>query len=160
MLDVCTAVLEQHHDIRLRFAALDERLARDDPDRSDLAAAWLSLRRLLEAHFEAEEFLVFPVAFGAAPDREAGPRHAAVDHSRIREAIAAVERHPVGTVGWRLAVQQVRFANSTHMSGEERGLLADLRVSVPLGLRVSCGAKWTAYMTTRLGTAARADDPT
>jgi hypothetical protein len=49
------------------------------------------------------------------------------DHNEIRDAVAEVANHDVGTDGWFAAVAGANLANSDHMAEEEREGLTDFR---------------------------------
>src|ERR1700739_4174724 len=99
-----------------------------------LADLWDRLAVFLEVHAAAEEEIFYPellaLAIGSIPLASAGPEtlDAIGDHNEIRDTIAAVASHPVGSQGWLDAVAAVNMANEDHMAEEEReGLTALLR---------------------------------
>ena len=49
------------------------------------------------------------------------------DHNDIRDAVAEVARHRVGSDGWLAAVAAANLANGDHMAEEEREGLTDFR---------------------------------
>lgn len=153
MGDICELILEQHHEMRRRFAALDNHLATAHLDEATLTRTWESLHRLLDAHAEAEELLFYPLLLQAVDDTEIADetRDAIGDHNKIRDAGAASAQHRVGTPQWWSVVLQAREHNSTHMAEEERGVLCIARTSTDRDLRTEAGSHWEAFMTGRLG---------
>ena len=91
------------------------------------------LAAFLELHAAAEEEIFYPALLqvGLAAHRTAGVEgetlDAIHDHNEIRDAIAAVARHQVGTDEWFGAVGAANLANSDHMAEEEREGLTDFR---------------------------------
>jgi hypothetical protein len=136
-VDITELILTQHHEQRRTFALLDE-LA-DDP--AGLAAVWERLTILLEVHAEAEEKFFYPQLLkvgtggGDADSAESETKDAIKDHNEIRDAVAAVARHALGSDAWRKAVAGANKANSEHMGEEEREGLADFRGNADLALR-------------------------
>lgn len=153
MRDICQLILEQHHEMRRRFAELDDYLAEPHPDEQSLAQTWEALHRLLDAHAEAEELLFYPLLLRAVDDPETADetRDAIGDHNKIRDAGAAAAQCPVATPHWWSVVLQAREHNSTHMAEEERGVLCVARTSTDRDKRSEAGSKWEAFMTGRLG---------
>jgi hypothetical protein len=91
-------------------------------------------------HAEAEEQLFYPellrVGKGAAGvDPEAETKDAIGDHNDIRDAVAEIAHHEVGSDGWYDAVAKANEANSDHMAEEEREGLTDFRRHAELSLR-------------------------
>ena len=129
-MDITELILSDHHEQRRLFALLDE--LRSAPA-EQITPVWKRLEVLLEVHAEAEEKLFYPklleVGHGAgskdSPEGETGD--ALHDHNQIRDAVAAVGQHDVGSDAWWKAVAQAREANSDHMGEEEREALADFR---------------------------------
>ena len=97
----------------------------------------------LEVHAAAEEEIFYPelvkLALGPRPLARAEPEtlDAIYDHNEIRDAIAAVRPHRVGSPDWRDAIAAVNVANGDHMAEEEREGLTDFRrwVSLPAAPR-------------------------
>jgi Hemerythrin HHE cation binding domain len=137
-VDITQLILDDHHEQRRRFAML-EQVAPSDT--SVLANLWTRLAVFLEVHAAAEEEIFYPellrLAIGSAPVATAEPEtlDAIGDHNEIRDAIADVANHPVGTVGWHQAVADVNMANGDHMAEEEREGLTDFRLRVSLQKR-------------------------
>jgi hypothetical protein len=156
MSDICELILDQHHEMRRAFAALDELSAARDPDQGWLLRAWTALRGLLDAHAEAEEMLFYPILLRTRGDSAAETTAAVTDHNRIRDACREAERKEPGSDSWWSAVRSARRENSTHMAEEERGALRGLRTAVEPPLREKAGARWEAFMTGRLSELAAA----
>jgi hypothetical protein len=137
-MDITQLILDDHHEQRRQFAMLEE----IEPSNSRaLAAVWSRLAVFLEVHAAAEEEIFYPhllqLAIGPRPVTSAEPEtlDAIHDHNEIRDAIAAVAGHPVGSPGWHEAIAAVNLANSDHMAEEEREGLTDFRRRVSLQLR-------------------------
>ena len=154
MDDICDLILQQHHDMRRRFAELDDYLAAAHPDTGALSRVWEALHRLLDAHAEAEELLFYPLLLGSALDAEAeaeaDARDAIGDHNQIRDAGAAAARCALASPQWWSAVLEAREHNSKHMAEEERGALSVARTATPRQARLEAGSHWEAFMTGRL----------
>ncbi|MEO8312914.1 MAG: hemerythrin domain-containing protein [Caldimonas sp.] len=137
-MDITQLILDDHHEQRRLFAILEQ------VDRSDtkaLGAIWARLSTFLEVHAEAEERHFYPallrVGTGAGGKLSADDEtvDAIKDHNEIRDAVAQVARHAVGSAAWYGAVAGANKANSEHMGEEEREGLADFRVNAALALR-------------------------
>lgn len=150
MPDVCELVLDQHHEMRVRFADLD--LLHADPPMGAraLAQTWGSLHHLLIAHAEAEELLFYPLLARLGSCAGEGITDAVAGHNEIRGAGRDTEEHRPGSAAWWSSVSRVRLHNSIHMAEEERALLPELRLSASAEAREEAGARWEAFMTTRL----------
>lgn len=129
-MDICQLICDDHREQRRRFAILD------DIDRSDtdtLTAIWERLAVLLEVHAASEEKHFYPALLhvgkgaGSKETAAAETRDAIGDHNDIRDAVAKVALHAVGSGGWYTAIAAARKANSDHMAEEERESLADFR---------------------------------
>jgi hemerythrin-like domain-containing protein len=129
-MDVTQLILDDHHEQRRLFAILDEV---DRADTRTLSAVWARLAAFLEVHAEAEERIFYPALLkvgrgaGGKPDAEEETEHAIKDHNEIRDAVAAVARHAVGSPEWLAAVAAANKANGDHMAEEEREGLTDFR---------------------------------
>jgi hypothetical protein len=112
---------------------------------------WERLAAFLEVHAEAEEEIFYPelLAAGQRAGRigasEAETLDAIGDHNDIRDAIAAVSGHPVGTPGWFDAVAAVNVANGDHMAEEEREGLTDVRREASLQRRHDLAVAFAAF---------------
>lgn len=129
-MDITQVILDDHHEQRRRFSLID------DVDRSDkqaLSALWDRLSVFLEVHALAEEKYFYPALLkvghgaGSKDSAKAEAKDAIGDHNDIRDAVAKVGKHKVGSDDWFGAVAKAREANSDHMGEEERGSLADFR---------------------------------
>jgi hypothetical protein len=136
--DIAEEILNQHHIQRRMFAQLDEI---DPADTGTLAALWHRLATFLEVHAAAEEIYFYPqvLRLGAGPPDEGTAvdetKDAIKDHNEIRDAVAEVARHALGSDGWFAAVAGANKANSEHMGEEEREGLADFRGNADLAAR-------------------------
>ena len=150
MADICTLILDQHHQMRDGFAELDVACSNADTDTDRLSRLWTPLHQLLDAHAEAEELIFYPLLLAIADPTRDETHDAIGDHNQIRDAAAATDGHATGTAAWWHAVFDAREQNSSHMAEEERGALADLRHHTDTGARHEAGQKWEAFMSTRL----------
>ncbi len=162
-MDITQLILDDHHEQRRLFGILDQI---DRTDRDSLQALWRQLSDFLEVHAEAEEKHFYPrlleLGRGAGSKDSAGAEteDAIKDHNEIRDAIAKVDEHPVGSDPWFAAVAQARKANSTHMGEEERESLADFRRHAPLQVRHELAVAFAAFEAShRVGIQARDKDP-
>jgi hypothetical protein len=136
-MDITEVILEQHHEQRRMFAYLDE-MPRGDT--AGLGAVWARLEVFLEVHAEAEEKFFYPRLLKLGKGNPEGDvddevEDAIKDHNEIRDAVAEVARHELGSAAWRAAVAGANKANSEHMGEEEREGLADFRGHADLALR-------------------------
>lgn len=162
-MDITQLILDDHHEQRRLFAILEE------IDRSDivsLAAMWKRLAAFLHVHAEAEERHFYPMLMrlgqGAGGKADAGAEtlDAIEDHNEIRDAVAAVAAHPVGSDAWYAAVAKANEANSDHMGEEERQGLTDIRMHAPLQLRHELGVAFAVFDATNIDGVAPVDlDP-
>ena len=67
------------------------------------------------------------------------------DHNEIRDAVAAVAGHSVGSEGWHAAVSKANKANSDHMGEEEREGLTDFHIHAPLQLRHDLAVRFAVF---------------
>lgn len=147
-MDITEVILNDHHEQRRMFGILEE----VSPDNTEaLGSVWKRLRILLEVHAAAEEKLFYPRLLKLQQDRiaEESPdeetEDAIHDHNEIRDAIAAVEDHPVGSVEWLRAVAEVNEVNGDHMAEEERQGLTDFRRHVGLEERHTMAVAFAAF---------------
>src|SRR5665213_2067648 len=151
-MDITELILTQHHEQRRAFAMLDE-IAPDDVE--SLAAVWSRLEVLLEVHAAAEEEVFYPrlLELGARGEDEKHVddevKDAVKDHNEIRDNIAKVRSHRVGTKGWWDAVHEAREANDDHMAEEERDDLADFRHVADLQTRHDIAVQFITYESRR-----------
>jgi Hemerythrin HHE cation binding domain len=137
-MDITQLILDDHHEQRRRFAILEQI---EPSSTRALADVWARLAVFLEVHAAAEEEIFYPqllqLALGPRPVASAEPEtlDAIHDHNEIRDAIAAVAGHPVGSPGWHEAIAAVNVANGDHMAEEEREGLTDFRRRVSLQVR-------------------------
>ena len=147
-MDITQLILDDHHEQRRLFAMLEQI---DSSDTSALADVWGRLSVFLELHAAAEEAIFYPellrLAIGSRPVTSVEPEtiDAIADHNEIRDAVAAVAGHQVGSDGWREAVAAANEANSDHMGEEEREGLTDFRRLVSLQERHDLAVAFAAY---------------
>jgi len=109
------------------------------------------LATFLEVHAAAEEEIFYPELVGLAvapnPLGSAEPEtiDAIHDHNEIRDAIAAVAGHEVGSQNWQVAVAAINVANGDHMAEEEREGLTDFRRQVSLAQRHDLAVRFAAF---------------
>ena len=129
-MDITQLILDDHHEQRRLFAIL-EQVGRSDT--RTLSAVWARLGAFLELHAAAEEAVFYPALLrvGLAASRRAGAEEETLDairdHNDIRDAVAEVARHRVGSDEWFAAVAAANVANGDHMAEEEREGLTDFR---------------------------------
>ncbi len=137
-MDITQLILDDHHEQRRLFAIL-EQIGRSDT--ASLEAMWSRLAAFLEVHAAAEEELFYPALLhlgrGAGGKKSAKDEteDAIHDHNEIRDAVAAVAKHDVGSASWYEAVAEANKANGDHMAEEEREGLTDFRRNAALSLR-------------------------
>ena len=147
-MDITQLILDDHHEQRRLFSQLDEI---KDEDIGTLAALWHRLATFLEVHAEAEEEFFYPSLLslgegaGGKASAEDETEDAIKDHNDIRDAVAAVARHPVGGAPWREAVAAANKANGEHMDEEERQGLTDFRRHAPLQLRHDLAVRFAVF---------------
>jgi Hemerythrin HHE cation binding domain len=147
-VDITQLILDDHHEQRRLFAIL-EQISRADTE--VLSAVWGRLASFLELHAAAEEELFYPALLqvGLAARRASGVEaetlDAIHDHNDIRDAIAEVARHQVGTDAWYQAVAAANLANSDHMAEEEREGLTDFRRLASLQRRHDLAVAFAAF---------------
>ena len=130
------------------FAVLEQI---DAGDKATLAQIWARLSAFLELHAAAEEEIFYPVLLrvglsaGQAAGVEGETLDAIKDHNEIRDTIAAVASHEVGSSGWLDAIAAVNVANGNHMAEEEREGLTDFRRDASLQLRHDLGVMFAAF---------------
>ena len=147
-VDITQLILDDHHEQRRLFAIL-EQIDRSDTDA--LSVVWGRLAAFLEVHAAAEEAIFYPVLLqvGIAARRKAGVEDETLDaihdHNEIRDAVAEVARHQVGTDEWFAAVAGANLANSDHMGEEEREGLTDFRRLASLTRRHQLAVAFAAF---------------
>lgn len=149
-MDITQLILDDHHEQRRLFAILEQ----IDPANTEaLSAVWDRLAAFLEVHAEAEEQLFYPELLRVGQgvdslDPEAETKDAIRDHNDLRDAVAAVADHEVGSEGWYDAVAKANEANSDHMAEEEREGLTDFRRHAGLQLRHDLAVAFAAFEAT------------
>ncbi|NKY41947.1 cation-binding protein [Nocardia cerradoensis] len=147
-VDITQLILDDHHEQRRLFAILEQI---DRGDTAALGAIWDRLAAFLELHAQAEEEIFYPALLqvGMAARRASGAEDETLDaihdHNEIRDAVADVGRHQVGTDEWYAAVAAANLANSDHMAEEEREGLTDFRRLAGLQRRHHLAVAFAAY---------------
>ncbi len=147
-VDITQLILDDHHEQRRLFAILEQI---DRSDTEALGAVWGRLAAFLETHAAAEEAIFYPelLKAGIAARRRSGVEEETLDaihdHNEIRDAIADVARHQVGSDAWYEAVAGANQANSDHMAEEEREGLTDFRRLGGLQQRHDLAVAFAAY---------------
>jgi Hemerythrin HHE cation binding domain len=147
-VDITQLILDDHHEQRRLFAILEQI---DRADTATLGAIWARLSAFLEVHAAAEEAIFYPellqvgIRTGGMGTAEAETLDAIHDHNDIRDAIAVVAEHVVGSSEWFDAVAGVNLANGDHMAEEEREGLTDFRRLASLQQRHDLGVAFTAF---------------
>ncbi|MFJ1455416.1 hemerythrin domain-containing protein [Nocardia sp. N2S4-5] len=147
-MDITELILDDHHEQRRLFAILEQI---DRSQTGELAAVWDRLASFLELHAQAEEEIFYPelLQLGVAARRAAGVEEETLDaihdHNDIRDAVAEVGRHHVGTDDWYAAVAAANQANGDHMAEEEREGLTDFRRLAGLSRRHQLAVAFAAY---------------
>lgn len=147
-MDITELILDDHHEQRRLFAILEQI---DRAETGVLSAIWDRLAAFLELHAQAEEEIFYPALLqvGIAARRAGGVEDETLDaihdHNEIRDAIAEVARHQVGTDNWYVAVAAANSANSDHMAEEEREGLTDFRRLAGLPRRHQLAVAFAAY---------------
>jgi hypothetical protein len=147
-VDVTQLILDDHHEQRRLFAIVEQI---DRSDTGALAAVWGRLGAFLDVHAAAEEAIFYPALLqvGIAARRKAGVEDETLDaihdHNEIRDAVAEVARHAVGSDAWYAAVAGANLANSDHMAEEEREGLSDFRRLAGLRQRHDLAVAFVAF---------------
>jgi hypothetical protein len=149
-LDITQLILDDHAEQRRLFAILEQI---DPVDTRALAAVWKRLSTFLEVHAESEERVFYPALLrngrraGETGEVEHETKHAIKDHNKIRDAVAAVARHDVGSDNWFEAVAVANLENGDHMAEEEREGLTSFRRVAPLDVRHRLGIEFITFET-------------
>jgi hypothetical protein len=149
-MDITQLILDDHAEQRRLFSILEQI---DPADVEALTQVWSRLSAFLDVHAEAEERFFYPelIKVGkSANDAEgddAGPEtvDAIEDHNKLRDAVKAADKYPVGSGAWIEAVGKANVVNSKHMGEEERQGLTDFRRHAPLQTRHDLAVKFAAF---------------
>ena len=149
-MDITQLILDDHAEQRRLFAIIEQI---DPADVDALTKVWTRLSAFLDVHAEAEERFFYPELMKvgkSANDAEgddAGPEteDAIEDHNKLRDAVKAVDKYPVGTGAWIEAVGKANVVNSKHMGEEERQGLTDFRRHAPLQTRHDLAVQFAAF---------------
>ncbi|HEY3957651.1 MAG TPA: hemerythrin domain-containing protein [Streptosporangiaceae bacterium] len=147
-MDITQLILDDHYEQRRLFAVLEQI---DSADPGTLCAVWARLAAFLEVHAAAEEAIFYPELIKVA--RRAGRLGSAEeetldaigDHNDIRDTVAAVAQHAVGSDAWLDAVAAVNRANGDHMAEEEREGLTDFRREASVQRRHDLAVAFARY---------------
>jgi len=82
---------------------------------------------------------------GGKDDAADETEHAIRDHNKIRNAVASVANHAVGSRGWVEALAAANKENGDHIAEEEREGLADFRPTAELGMRHDLAVEFAAF---------------
>jgi hypothetical protein len=139
MADIVELIYEDHDWFRRHFFYLDEARGEDE-----LRAVWEPLATRLDTHAQIEEEVFYPalLAKGKAGDPEDETEDAVHDHNKIRDAIRAARRHPIGSPEWTAAVADARKENGEHLEEEEREAIPDFIKSASESLRHDLAMQW------------------
>lgn len=149
-MDITQLILDDHAEQRRLFAMLEQI---DRTDVGALRAVWGRLAAFLDVHAEAEEQHFYPALLrlgrGAGDKDDAAEEtdDAIHDHNQIRDAVAAVGEHQVGSDAWFEAVAAANEANGDHMAEEEREGLTDFRRNASLQTRHDLAVAFAAFET-------------
>jgi hypothetical protein len=144
-MDITQLILDDHYEQRRLFAVLEQIQSTDGVI---LGEVWARLSAFLELHAATEEAIFYPALLqaglrsGHAKGAEGETLDAIKDHNEIRDAIAQVGQHEVGSPGWHQAVAAVNKANGDHMAEEEREGLTDFRRTANVQLRQDLGVQF------------------
>lgn len=141
-MDITQLILDDHHEQRRLFSILEQI---DPGDVRALAAIWARLSAFLEIHAEAEERIFYPALLKVGEDAEHETEHAIRDHNKLRDAVAAVAKHKVGSAGWYEALAAANKENGDHMAEEEREGLTDFRRTADLATRHKLAVAFAAF---------------
>jgi len=148
IVDITQLILDDHAEQRRLFAMLEQT---DRSDTEALGALWGRLAAFLDVHAEAEEQHFYPALLrlgeGAGDKDNAAEEtdDAIDDHNDIRDAVAAVGEHQVGSDAWFEAVAAANEANGDHMAEEEREGLTDFRRHASLQTRHELAVVFAAF---------------
>ncbi len=149
-MDITQLILDDHAEQRRLFAILEQI---DPTDTRSLAAVWNRLSIFLEVHAETEEKVFYPALLrvgrknGEAAEVEHETKHAIKDHNKIRDAVAKVADHDVGSDNWFEAVAAANLENGDHMAEEEREGLTSFRRVASLDIRHRLGIEFITFET-------------
>lgn len=150
MPDVCDLIVDEHEELRRRFAEMDTMRA-EPSEPSQLERVWAVLAAKLEVHASAEEAIFYPRLLKEGRRGEEETSDAIDDHNQIRDAIRRASACRPGTEDWWGAVLAARAANSDHMAEEEREAIPDFRVNAPSGQRAEMGTAWIEHENVHAG---------
>ncbi|MDR5763210.1 hemerythrin domain-containing protein [Caballeronia sp. LZ035] len=147
-MDITQLLLDDHQEQRRLFGMIEQI---DRTTTLALTAVWDRLAKFLEVHAKAEEVIFYPALLhiGEGAGSKEGPKDetadAIKDHNEIRDAVAAVFDHQVGTDAWYQAVTTANEANSDHMAEEEREGMTDFRQHASLQARHDLAVRFAYF---------------
>jgi hypothetical protein len=153
-MDITQLILDDHHEQRRLFSILEQI---DQADTGTLTVVWARMATFLKVHAQAEEDIFYPELLkvgrrtGHLSTAEEETLDAIKDHNEIRDAIAAVADHEVGSDGWYDAVAAANEANGDHMAEEEREGLTDFRREASLARRHELAVAFAAFEARHVG---------
>ena len=133
-------ILSEHDAFRRAFTELE-----GVTDHDELATRWRELADQLEVHAAGEEDVFYPALLQDVDDSEGDTKHAIKDHNEIRDAVRAVDEHPLGSDAWWEAFRSAREATVEHLEEEEHDVLPPFRESVDDATRGDLGMRWLAF---------------
>ncbi len=139
-LDITLLILSEHDAFRRGFTDID---SLTDP--TDLASKWRELSDSLEVHASGEEDVFYPQLLHRVDDSMEDTEDAIKDHNKIRDAVHAVDKHPVGTDDWWKAFQAAREETVEHLEEEEHDVLPAFKDEVSEQKRTELGLSWLAF---------------
>ena len=149
-MDITQLILDDHAEQRRLFAILEQ----IEPSNVEaLTRVWSRLSAFLDVHAEAEERFFYPELLKrgeGANDAEDGTvegetEDAIEDHNKLRDAVKAVDKYPVGSGASIEAVGKAIVVNSKHMGEEERQGLTDFRRHAPIARRHELAVQFAAF---------------
>ncbi|MDB5422372.1 MAG: hypothetical protein JWR59_2319 [Brevundimonas sp.] len=149
-MDITQLILDDHAEQRRLFAIIEQMGVKDV---DAMAKVWERLSAFLDVHAEAEERFFYPQLLKrgeGANDAEDGTvegetEDAIEDHNKLRDAVKAANKLPVGTGAWIEAVGKANIVNSKHMGEEERQGLTDFRRNASLQTRHDLAVQFAAF---------------
>ena len=152
MSDIVGLIRAEHEKVRECLSTLS-RTGRDTAGLQAAAlATWYRLVALLDLHSQAEQEIVHPALWRAAPEFTTSVLAAAADHVDIREVVQETSLQPVGSPAWWQTLDALRLLATRHLAWDEQVLLPALCHGTSSAARRKLARQWTAF------TGARAAD--
>src|ERR1017187_3889068 len=102
MADIVELVLKDHRAVDELFEQLTAASGAEEQ-----AGLYAQVKKMLEAHANAEEKVLYPRVRGDVPDGGDEAKDAVEEHDQIRASIKEVDEHEAGTELFMLAVAQL-----------------------------------------------------